>query len=182
MLSRNRKPWGSAKKARQARALSNPLKASMVAGHMAKEATSKAQDKAETFGCEYTSVFLAGWFKLNGCAACGKHDPRGFHPHHTDHRSKAGKASSLVPICPTCHTEDRDGVEENARKDYGVDLFAVASELAAAGLQQGWLPVEMCEAEGCGAWRSARFLIDELNKATGEVRRICEEHAPAGPI
>lgn len=178
--SGKRKPWGSAKKARQAKALANPLKSDMVAGYMAREKTSKAQDKAEAFGCEYTSVFLAGWFKINGCAACKRHDPRGFHPHHTIHRNRKGKAESLTPLCPTCHHEDGEGVEANARNKFGVDLFAVANQLSEAGAAVGYLPVEECEE--CGAFHSSRFLIDELNKETGEVRRICEPCAPSGPI
>jgi hypothetical protein len=141
----------------------------------------QAKDDALTEGCEYGSVFLLGWWKLNGCAACGRH--RGVVNHHTKHRSQKGRAEWMVPICPNpCHVEDGPGIEGKALRDYDVDLYAKAEELAAAGREQGYLPVEMCEAEGCGAWHSTRFMLDDIDKATGVTRRICCGCAPEGPI
>jgi hypothetical protein len=140
----------------------------------------KARDKALTEGCEYR-VFLRGWYRLNGCAACGKWNPTGPHLHHTAHRSQKGRAETQVPICPPCHTEDGRGIEAKALQDYGADLFLEADKLATAGLEQGYLPVEMCEADGCGAWHSRRFMIDDIDQRTGVARRICEACAPEGP-
>lgn len=115
----------------------------------------KDRDLALAEGAEYGSVFLAGWWRLNGCAACGKH--RGFVNHHTKHRSQKGRAEWQVPICPIpCHVEDGRGVEGRAKEEHGVDLYAVARDLAEAGRAQGWLPVEMCET--CGTWHSARLI------------------------
>lgn len=141
---------------------------------------SKARDKALTWGCEYRSVFLAGIYKLAGCVACGRHDPRPFHPHHVVHRSRKGRAESLTPLCPACHVEDGLGVEARAAKLYAVDLPGVAAALAKRGAELGFLPVEECS--GCGAWHSKRFMLDEVDRKTGCVRRVCPECSPDGPI
>jgi len=142
---------------------------------------SKARDKALTWGCEYRSVFLAGVYKMAGCAACSRHDPRPFHPHHVAHRSRKGRAESLTPLCPSCHTEDgQGGVEGRAAKLYGVDLLEVARALARRGTELGFLPVEECA--GCGAWHSKRYMLDDLDQGTGIVRRLCVDCVPPGPI
>lgn len=141
----------------------------------------KAREKALTDGCEYKTVFLKGWWRINGCAACGRH--RGVVMHHVKHRSQKGRAEWQVPICPVpCHIEDGRGIEGRALADHGVDLYAKAEELAEAGREQGWLPVEMCEADGCGAWHSCKFMLDDIDQRTGIARRICGACAPEGPI
>lgn len=139
----------------------------------------RAKDDALTEGCEYGSVFLPGWWRLNGCAACGRH--RGMVNHHTKHRSQKGRAEWQVPICPIpCHVEDGRGIEARAKQDHGVDLYEIARELAAAGLEQGWLPVECCAS--CGEWHSARLMLDDVDRGTGITRRVCDGCAPDGPV
>ena len=89
----------------------------------------KARDKALTFGCEYRSVFLAGVFKRDGCAACGNEDPRGFHSHHVIHRSRKGRANDLVHLCPACHIEDGKGsVDLSTRRCSAVTFCRGTSE------------------------------------------------------
>lgn len=153
-------------------------KRALYEDRMRRAQAAKARDLALTEGCEYGTVFLPGWWRLNGCAACQRH--RGLVLHHTKHRSQKGRAEWQVPICPIpCHVEDGRGVEGRAKADHGVDLYEIARDLAKAGREQGWLPVEMCEA--CGTWHSTRFLVDDVDQRTGITRRICAECAPEGP-
>ena len=142
---------------------------------------SKARDKALTYGCEYAG-WMRGWYRLNGCAACSRLDPRGPHLHHVVHKSRKGRAETLVPLCPGCHTEDGFGIEGNALRAFSVDLRVSAAGFAEVGKEQGWLPVEMCEAEGCGKWHSAPLMLDDVDQRTGITRRICRDCAPDGPI
>lgn len=156
-------------------------KRDMYEERMRKVRAGNDRDEALTDGCEYKTVFLLGWWRLNGCAACGRH--RGVVMHHTKHRSQKGRAEWQVPICPIpCHVEDGRGIEGRALKEHGVDLYAVAENLARVGREQGWLPVEMCEAEGCGKWHSAKLMLDDVDQQTGVTRRICAACAPPGPI
>lgn len=143
-----------------------------------KQQAARAKDKALTWGADYQQ-FLRGWFKLNGCCACTKWAPA-CHLHHVRHRSQKGRAASLVPLCPACHTEDGRGIEAKAAQDYGADLFVLAAGFALAGTQLGFLPPEQCAC--CGTWRSTRYLIDETDQRTGVTRRVCVECAPEGPI
>jgi hypothetical protein len=154
-------------------------KRDMYETRVARERAAQDREDALTSGCEYVR-WLKAWWKLNGCAACGRH--RGVVLHHTKHRSQKGRAEWQVPLCPVpCHIEDGPGIEGKAKRDYGVDLYARAAELAEAATLQGYLPVEMCERPGCGKWHSRKFLLDELDQETGCVRRVCESCAPEGP-
>lgn len=156
-------------------------KREMYEKRIAAQRAKKAKDKALTYGAEY-GTWLRGVYRLSGCAACGRVDPRGPHLHHTVHKSQKGRAETMVPLCPSCHREDGRGIETKALQDFGADLFAVAAELAAAGTELLYLPVEMCEADGCGAWHSRKFMLDDIDQRTGIARRICAECAPEGPL
>jgi hypothetical protein len=92
---------------------------------------------------------------------------------------RGGKAEDQVPICPGCHGAGHDQGWRALEERAGIELRALAAELAAAGHAQGYLPVERC-AE-CGAWHSKRLMVDSKDIASGEVRRLCEECAPPGP-
>lgn len=142
----------------------------------------EAQKQAEVYGCEYGQIFLRQWFRLNGCPLCGSGRSPICHLHHVMPGQHGRKAHYQVPLCPDCHRQgDSPGNSfREMERERGIVLIQIAKALASAGESQGYLPVECCDE--CGKWHSTRFLVDDINRSTGELRRrLCERCAPEGP-
>jgi len=157
----------------------NDFKADIVAERKAAEKAKRRQDKAETEGCEYKR-WLQDRFRNHGCEICGRYAPPCI-IHHVTPRGYCGKAEDQIQICGRC---DEDGHRRIGfpvlEKKHGVDLHERAGLLAAEGRELGLLPVDCCGE--CGEWHSSGLLIDEIDKATGECRKLCEKCSPGGPV
>lgn len=135
----------------------------------------KAEKFAKQFGCAYADC-LRAQFKILGCMLCGKSWGR-CELHHTTQKgnAKGGLADDLVFLCGGprgCHAKgDSPGhsfAELEAKA--GVDLKALAAQLAGLGYQLGLLPVEQCAI--CRRWQSKKDVLDRP-LPDGRVERIC---------
>jgi hypothetical protein len=156
-----------------------PHRREMRADDRERDAARHSERLAEVYGAEYGQHYLRELvFKAHGCQLCGK-----FHPpavlHHTRSKARMGKAEHQVVLGRRCHDKGHLKGWKTLESLHGVDLVAIADLNAAAGIEAGYLPLEICSL--CGEWHSIKFMLDQIIPEGSSPARICQWCAGDGP-